>query len=421
MSRYLAAMVGDSTIAAGDGSRWSRLRSTAGPASWALWRLPRRSLAWYLLTVEILAVAGTVLVALKAPPVLSLLMPFALLLAGMLLSAELARPVERHREDTLLAPGLDAPWIFAAVVVVRPGLAVALAAISGLHQWFRVRRRPAYRQVFGVASTAMACLIANAFLIATNARAAFDPRGIALLVLAGLVFLAVNATLATVAGGSSTTAGNAFDAAMVALGVALAWAVEDAPLMIPLLAGVALVLHRGGLGQGRREEVAVDPATGVLTADSWRHVVERDRSGRRDGHAVLLLDLDHFRQLNERYGNRVGDAVLRAVAGTLRAEVRSADLVGRSGGEEFSVLLPGTGRFDAMAIAERIRRKIASTVVALKASGDGPQFVGVTVSVGVATCPPGGLLDDALTAAAAAMRHAKAMGRNRTVCGDPAD
>jgi diguanylate cyclase (GGDEF)-like protein len=135
---------------------------------------------------------------------------------------------------------------------------------------------------------------------------------------------------------------------------------------------------------------------------------------------VLLLDLDHFRQLNDRYGARIGDAVLRAVADTLRDEVRAADLVGRSGGEEFAVLLPGTGRFDAMAIAERIRLRVASTLVALKASGDGPQFVGVTVSIGVAGCGADEALADTLLAAEAALLRAKAAGRNRTIGVDPA-
>jgi diguanylate cyclase (GGDEF)-like protein len=347
----------------------------------------------------------------------------------MLVAAELSRSVERHREDTLLGPGVDTPWIFAGVLVLRPGLAVTLVVVSGLHQWFRIRRRPAYRQVFGVASTAMAGLIAGAFLTAAGVRplgTSLEARTVVLLTVAGLVFLAVNAALVTAADGprsiGEAAAGHAFDAAMAALGVALAWAVEAAPLVVPLLAGAAVVLHRGGLGKGRREHVTVDPGTGVLTAESWRGAVdaETDRLGRHGpGWAVLLLDLDHFRQLNERYGARIGDAVLRAVADTLRAEVRSADLVGRSGGEEFAVFLPATGRFDALAIAERIRLRIASTVVALKASGAGPQFVGVTVSIGVATCSAdGGGLDAVFAAAKAALLRAKAAGRNRTVSGD---
>lgn len=422
---YFAEMVGDSTIAGGDENRWNRFLSAAVPDRWALWRLPRRSLVGYFLTVEVLAVAATALAAIRFPPLAAMLTPFALLLAGMLVSAELARPVERHREDTLLGPGVDTPWVFAGVLVLRPGLAVILIVVSGLHQWLRVRRRPVYRQVFGVAATALAGLVAGAVLTATGVHVtgtALDARTVAMLTLAGMVFLAVNAALVIAADGPNTVAaGHAFDAAMAAFGVVLAWAAGGAPLLVPLIAGAAVVLHRGGLGQGRREHVSVDPATGVLTAESWRGAVERERLGRRADQSVLLLDLDHFRQLNERYGARVGDAVLRAVADSLRAEVRSADLVGRSGGEEFAVLLPATGRFDAMAIAERIRLRIASTVVALKASGDGPQFVGVTVSIGVATYPPDGVLDDVLTTASAALMRAKAAGRNRTISGDSTD
>ncbi|MEU5261630.1 GGDEF domain-containing protein [Amycolatopsis sp. NPDC021455] len=421
-------MVGDSTVAAGGERRPGRFLPAVVLARWALWRLPRRGQVCYFVLIDVLAVAAVVLAALRFPPLAAMLVPFALLLGGMLVSAELARPVERHREDTLLGPGVDTPWIFAGVLVLRPGLAAALIALSALHQWVRVRRRPVYRQVFGAAATALAGLVAGAFLTATGVRPlgeVLDARTVALLAVAGLAFLAVNAALVTAADGPrrprEAAAGYAFDAAMTALGLPLAWAAGAAPLLVPLLGGATVVLHRGGLGAGRRDHVTLDPGTGVLTATSWRGAAEAqlDRLGRHGpGPAVLLLDLDHFRQLNDRYGARIGDAVLRAVAGTLRDEVRAADLVGRSGGEEFAVLLPGTGPFDAMAIAERIRLRIASTLVALKASGDGPQFVGVTVSIGVAGCAAG-LLSEALVAAEAALLRAKAAGRNRTVCAEP--
>jgi diguanylate cyclase (GGDEF)-like protein len=423
-------MVGDSTVAAGGGRRPGRFLPAVPLQRWAVWRLPRRGQVLYVVAVDVLAVAAVALAAVRFPPLASMLPPFALLVGGMLVTAELSRPVERHREDTLLGPGVDTPWIFAGVVALRPGLAVALVALSALHQWFRVRRRPVYRQVFGAASTALAGLVAGAFLTATRVKplaAALDVRTVALLVLAGLAFLAVNAALVTAADGPrrsrEAAPGHAFDAAMTAFGVMFGWAALAAPLLVPMLAAATIVLHRGGLGRGRREHVTLDPGTGVLTATSWRGAAEAEvtRLGRHGpGQAVLLLDLDHFRQLNDRYGARIGDAVLRAVADTLRDEVRAADLVGRSGGEEFAVLLPGTGRFDAMAIAERIRLRVASTLVALKASGDGPQFVGVTVSIGVAGCGADEALADTLLAAEAALLRAKAAGRNRTICADPA-
>ncbi|WP_318307338.1 GGDEF domain-containing protein [Amycolatopsis solani] len=421
-------MVGDS-VAAGGGRRPGRFLPAVVLGRWALWRLPRRGQVLYLVTVDVLSVAAVALATVRFPPLSAMLVPFALLLGGMVVSAELARPVERHREDTLLGPGVDTPWIFAGVLVLRPGFAVALIVLSALHQWFRVRRRPVYRQVFGAASTALAGLVAGAFLTATGARPlgeVLESRTVLLLTVAGVVFLAVNAALVTAADGPrrprEAAPGHAFDAAMTAFGLPLAWAAVAAPLLVPVLAGATVVLHRGGLGRGRRDHVTLDPGTGVLTAASWRGAAEAqlDRLGAHGpGPAVLLLDLDHFRRLNDRYGARIGDAVLRAVADTLRDEVRAADLVGRSGGEEFAVLLAGTGRFDAMAIAERIRLRIASTLVALKASSDGPQFVGVTASIGVATCPAGGDLADALLAAEAALLRAKAAGRNRTLCADP--
>src|SRR5947207_3940376 len=160
-------MVGDS-VAAGGGRRPGRFVPAVVLGRWALWRLPRRGQVLYLVTIDVLAVAAVALATVRFPPLSAMLGPFALLLGGMLVSAELARPVERHREDTLLGPGVDTPWVFAGVLVLRPGLGVTLIVVSGLHQWLRVRRRPVYRQVFGVAATALAGLVAGAVLTATG-------------------------------------------------------------------------------------------------------------------------------------------------------------------------------------------------------------------------------------------------------------
>ncbi|WP_052487063.1 GGDEF domain-containing protein [Gordoniibacillus kamchatkensis] len=95
--------------------------------------------------------------------------------------------------------------------------------------------------------------------------------------------------------------------------------------------------------------------------------------------ALAVIDVDDFRSYNSRYGHVAGDAVLRAIACTLRSNVRKGDIVGRWGGEEFAVILPGTGEKEALAVAERLRSAIEHMRVALEAGKE----VHVSISIGI--------------------------------------
>jgi two-component system, cell cycle response regulator len=126
--------------------------------------------------------------------------------------------------------------------------------------------------------------------------------------------------------------------------------------------------------------------------------------------AVLVIDIDHFKSVNDEHGHEAGDAVLREVAGRMQDSVRLEDMVGRWGGEEFLVVLPNTTDQGAAELAERLRQVVADTPCRL-ADGDAVQ---VTISVGCAAS----LIDDAgilVRSADAAMYEAKQTGRNRVV------
>ncbi len=126
---------------------------------------------------------------------------------------------------------------------------------------------------------------------------------------------------------------------------------------------------------------------------------------------VLMLDLDHFKAVNDTYGHLVGDRVLRAVAAACRRVVREGDVLVRYGGEEFLVLLPGAGPEDVRQVGERIRRAVAETSVE-----DGDLRVGVTVSLGGATYRETSDSTDSLVALAdGALYEAKEAGRDRLV------
>jgi diguanylate cyclase (GGDEF)-like protein len=165
----------------------------------------------------------------------------------------------------------------------------------------------------------------------------------------------------------------------------------------------------------------VDDLTRVASRGHFdaRLAAEISRSERygKGGLALLMLDLDHFKRLNDRYGHQVGDVALRRVAALLRSCVRSSDLVARYGGEEFSVILVELRSLeDAIHIAERIRRTIGSSTVAEK-DGSG---VRITASLGVAHHPHcAGGAHELVGAADSALYRAKALGRDRVCFAEP--
>jgi diguanylate cyclase (GGDEF)-like protein/PAS domain S-box-containing protein len=121
--------------------------------------------------------------------------------------------------------------------------------------------------------------------------------------------------------------------------------------------------------------------------------------------SVLMLDIDHFKDINDSHGHDVGDQVLRAVADACRRELRDSDVLGRLGGEEFGVVLPNTRHEGALAVAERLRARIEALRV-----GDG---IAPKVSIGVACMEGANGIEDVLKRADQALYAAKAAGRNR--------
>jgi diguanylate cyclase (GGDEF)-like protein len=123
-----------------------------------------------------------------------------------------------------------------------------------------------------------------------------------------------------------------------------------------------------------------------------------------------MLDIDHFKSINDQYGHPAGDAVLRALVQTCKAGLRAVDTVARWGGEEFLLVLPGTGAAAAMSVAERLRSDIAAIRVAVP----GGALVSLTASIGVAERADVGQ-NELLRRADMALYAAKTGGRNRVV------
>jgi diguanylate cyclase (GGDEF)-like protein len=152
-----------------------------------------------------------------------------------------------------------------------------------------------------------------------------------------------------------------------------------------------------------------DPLTGLANRRTLHEAMQREisRAGRLDERlSVVIADLDHFKSINDQYGHAVGDRVLVSAAAVFGSQSRPYDLAARYGGEEFFLLLPATTTDGAIAVAERMRKKVAEIKVP-----ECPRQI--TVSLGVATWTPGETPEQLITRADAALYGAKNAGRNR--------
>jgi two-component system cell cycle response regulator len=171
-------------------------------------------------------------------------------------------------------------------------------------------------------------------------------------------------------------------------------------------------LQMSALYEDAQRMATTDALTGLLNRRAFLESVERERA-RSDRHvlpfSLLLLDIDHFKRVNDTRGHAAGDAVLKGVAQVLTKVARRSDVVARWGGEEFVIALAQTGEAGARVAAERVRRAIAASS---HPAPEGEPLV-VTASIGVASAESPWLADELISAADAAMYAAKGRGRNR--------
>jgi diguanylate cyclase (GGDEF)-like protein len=405
------------------------------PLQWTLWN-ERKTVIAYVLIVDFVATglaAGTIL----ATPVGSGdLFRFGLLAAGAIVHREAVRPIENLREratsDGRLTD-LTSLWIFAAALSVPLPLVFAMTALVYLHAWYRDNSGKVYHRVFSAATMVLAPTAAVTVLELVQPTEypiiPHGPPGLIVLLGAATVYWLVSVVVAVAARMMSDPLLTARQAVgdpgeqvvvaaslglAIALAVMLAW--EPWLIVVPMI--IVFPLHRALLLPHFQQAARTDGKTGLLTAGFWRDEACRELERARrlaEPLGVLMLDLDHFKAFNDRMGHLVGDQLLRAVADELRSETRPYDLVGRFGGEEFVILLPGVGATQVEHIADRIRERISRLRVLVDGAHDPPVTVdGISVSIGAAVRPnDGDDIDRLVLAADGALLAAKAAGRDR--------
>jgi diguanylate cyclase (GGDEF)-like protein len=420
----------------------------APPRSWRTWKVWDfgRGYTSFLFGVEAIAVVLCGVGLAQTRPSVAIVLRIVLLLALCLIFEETARRMERTRimlSDRRAYTDMTSVWAIAAIVTVPAGYAMALIMATQGYLWLRRGRLSLalpHRELFTTATMLLSCAAAAQALAVVGAHLDALPRGIdtaAIVVIALAIYTLVNRGLIFVAvylasGGKGkmniigTWQENSLEVATLCLGALTALALLYQPWLVVLALPPMFSLARGALVTELEQAASTDSKTGLLNALAWHQVAKREiaRSERlaKPG-AVLLIDLDHFKVVNDTHGHLIGDAVLAAVAQSITSELRDYDAVGRFGGEEFVAILPDVDVPTAIAISDRVRRRIAGLLLS---NLDGASMVSsitaehsLTASIGLAHYPAHGTdIESLLHAADTALYVAKRSGRNKVVLAD---
>jgi diguanylate cyclase (GGDEF)-like protein len=411
-----------------------RVLARADFRGWAWWQLPWL-LRCYVGVVPVTAAVLTCVAAARTTWHAADAWKFALLLACSLISvAATPRVVDRHggiTRDFMTA------WVLPIAILLPPFYAmVAPIPIYVLTQ-FWVFRGILYRRVFTVGAIALAFggvsllfrgfpasfagpaigtgLHALTWAVAVAICEQVGRRGQQILIMGGIKLTDPTVRLADQEFNREALVADfaEFDLSIL-ITIVVAVSVVLAIFAVPTVLLVRrFMMHGQLLAQSR-----TDSKTGLLNAATWEEeaATEIDRAIRTGiPLAVALVDIDHFKLVNDTHGHLVGDKALRAVTDALRSQLRGYDLAGRFGGEEFAILLPHAREVDALNVAERLRVHIAELVIPVRDNDESGPCVKVTISVGVAALDGESReLTELLSAADAALYHAKETGRNKT-------
>ncbi len=421
------------------GQRGKRLsHRITSPSCWPLLALPTSLIVYIGLTLSAdLALTGWELAGIDKPQTSNVIL-FAVLLAAAVICIEAMRRLGRP-------PGVSrdllSAWWLPIALLLPPLYALLAPLLLGGVLYLRAQRIPGHRRVFSSAALGLAGAAASATFHHSFPRAVVAvtlegsnawltrPPVVLTAIACGVLFAVVNAGVVAVAARLADPGvplakvlwdreSLLLDLTETCVGVLVALTCTLSFLLLLLALPPVIMLQRSLMHQQLAAAARTDPKTGLLNAIAWQRQadVEIARALRFETPlALLLVDVDYFKRVNDNHGHLIGDEVLRGLAADLRQQVRESDVVGRFGGEEFTVLLPRTDAAGACRIAERLRCSASGVSVAADQAK-----IQVTVSIGVAVLGQhGNDLFELLAAADVALYRAKDAGRNQVRLDSP--
>jgi len=416
-----------------DGRPSGRLRTVRG---WRLWSVPATALA-LILAIELIALVATALAiwsSLRNGPTGEATLRLSVLLLLSIAYSEITYTMQRMRRylGRAVMIGLHSVWAFAGALILPVGYSAALVCCLFLVAALRRRQQKAvaYRLAYTGATVVVATFAARVVAVSIQPQLTELPPGAltAVAVLAaGVVFFVVNTALVVAA--IYLAAGPvslrellpakeelSLEAATLVLGAMTAEISLRLGWLTPTVLVLMVLLQRSSLVSQLEVAAATDTKTGLLNAAAWQELAQRELlRAQREGTpcAVLLMDLDHFKRVNDTMGHLAGDTALRAIGDALKRELRGYDAVARFGGEEFVIFLDGVGVDEALQVAERTLSRVRSLVISHAATTTGDK-IALTASIGLAAYPEhGGNLEELLEKADSALYIAKRAGRDR--------
>ena len=408
--------------------------------AWPLWELP----LWLKAYIVAIVTVNFALVGLASQAGLGSSRQLLLLAALVACDAATVELTRRAGENVVVAKDVHGVWELPVAILLPPTYALLVPILRfTLTQW-RVKRVCLHRRVFTAAVVGLSYGAASlAFHEITGSPLGLtltpgDHASTWILAVAvagilqwgintGLLLPAIKASDPTMRLRDVVMAREAMqnDVAELCVAVLVTFALAVSPFTMIFAVPFVTLLQRSFRHAQLVNASRIDSKTGLLNAGTWDReaTAEVARAVRtRTPLALALVDIDHFKAVNDVHGHLAGDKALRCIARTFRIFLRDYDLVGRFGGEEFALLLPHTKAVDAYGIAERIREHIAAMPIDIDgAPGTGP--VRVTVSMGVAAlgvqwdASTSNQLTDLVAAADRALYQAKRAGRDQVCVG----
>ena len=420
------------------GSPASMIRSgVASVREWQVWKLRTPSSVYIVSVVAVAAVVAAVATAKATWTAVDAATYLALLGCGVV-AIEATRRVNEPRGT--VGRDLQTVWYLAIAITLPPVYALLAPIPLTAFRLLRVRRVLMYRRVFSNATISLAYGGASAafHMIPPSLAGPTPGSGVhaitwtALAACCGALAWIINnglllgaISLADPGARVRDLFGNreaiVSDLIELTLAVSLALVVAINPVLMAL-ALPSIVLYRRHLMQAQLvAQARLDTKTGLLNAGTWRREAEVEfiRAVRsRTPLALIAVDIDHFSSVNETAGHQAGDQVLRRIARILTDNLGGIGLTGRTGGEEFAILLPQTSGAEARRIGERIRDHIAGEPVAIEDGSHAGFVFRLTVSIGIAALDHSRrALSELIGAADVALCQAQSTGRNKVCLG----